>query len=150
MRSLLIADFHVVVVVDAMVVYSWILPMRDTVVLEIHDSNGNPNGKGYNDWQMGWFETKEDCSMDQYHLSKSDTMRNVGKAYLREVCQGNFGAYCIANHPTYPYYVCEWIGEPYMADKSEVLSIGSENFTVHKGDYLCRGIWLEKLEGTRN
>ena len=77
-------------------------------------------------------------------------MHTVGKTYSTQISQGNFVAYCIANDPAYPYYVVEWLGEPWIADKSEVITIGEERFTVCKGDYICRGIWLEKLHGARN
>ena len=109
-------------------------------MMQIHDENGNPTGKGYNDWKLGWFEPRNDCVLDEFHLSKADTMTHIGASYAREISQGNFGAYCIANHPTYPYYVCEWIGDPWEAEESEVLTVGDEQFTVHKGDWLCRGI----------
>ena len=127
---------------------------RDTCylwpIMKSFEADGTPTGKGYNDWGMGWFETRKDCSLEQYHGSKSDTMHTVGKTYSTQISQGNFGAYCIANDPAYPYYVVEWLGEPWIADKSEVITIGEERFTVCKGDYICRGIWLEKLHGARN
>ena len=82
--------------------------------------------------------------------SLADTMKQIGASYAKEIFQGNFGAYSIANDPEYPYYVCEWTGDPWVAELSEVLTIGYQKFTVHKGDWLCRGIWLEKLEGARN
>jgi len=127
---------------------------RDTCYLwpmiQVFDDEGKPTGRGYNDWGMGWFEPRKDCVMDQYHASKADTMREIGKAYVEEVIEGNFGAYCIANHPTYPYYVVEWIVVPWEVKKSEVLFIGREKNTVHKGDWLCRGVWMEKLDGAQN
>ena len=127
---------------------------RDTCylwpIMKTFAVDGTPTGKGYNDWGLGWFETRKDCSLDQYHGSKADTMHTVGKTYSTQISQGNFGAYCIANYPAYPYYVVEWLGEPWIAQKSEVISIGEETFTVHEGDYLCKGIWLEKIKGARN
>ena len=130
---------------------------RDTCYLwpmmQIFDDNGQPTGDGYNDWKFGWFEPRDDCKMDQYNASKADTLREIGETYSREVFSGNFGAYCIANDPKYPFYIVEWIGEPWQVDineESEEIIIGSQKFVVHKGDWVCRGIWLEKLDGARN
>ena len=77
-------------------------------------------------------------------------MHTVGKTYSMQISQGNFGAYCIVDHPDYPYYVVEWLGEPWVAEKTEDITIGVEKFSVFKGDYLCRGVWLQKLHGARN
>ena len=119
-------------------------------IMKSLDEDGKETGKGYNDWGMGWFEPRKDCSLDHYHGSKADTMLTVGKTYSMQISQGNFGAYCIADHPDYPYYVVEWLGEPWVAEKNEDITIGMEKFAVFKGDYLCKGVWLEKLHGARN
>jgi hypothetical protein len=119
-------------------------------MMERFDDNGNKTGEGYNDWRMGHFEARKDCVMDQFHASKADTMREIGKTYAREVFEGNFAAYCIANDPAYPYYVVEWMGEPWEAECDQRISLGIEEFVVHKGDWLCKGVWLEKLDGARN
>ena len=105
------------------------------------EADGTPTGKRYNDCGMGWFETRKDCSLEQYHGSKADTIHTVGKTYSTQISQGNFGAYCIVNDPAYPYYVVEWLDEPWIADKSEVIKIGEERFTVCKGDYIYLGTW---------
>ena len=74
---------------------------RDTCclwpIMKSFDGDGNETGKGYIDWGMGWFQR-----LDQYHGAKADTMHNVGRTYSMQILQGNFGAYCIANHRTYP------------------------------------------------
>lgn len=127
---------------------------RDTCylwpIMEIMDDNGNPTGKGYNDWSLGWFETRSDCRIDQYHASKADTLRGIGETYSKQIVEGDFGAYCIADDPDYSYYVVEWLGLPWQATEDEEIEIGTESFKVRKDDWLCKGIWLEKLNGGRN
>jgi len=118
--------------------------------MEMMDEDGKPTGKGYNDWKMGWFEPRSDCKIDQYHACKADTLREIGKTYSEEIVEGNIGAYCIADHPDYPYYLCEWVGKPWQAEKDEEIEIGEESFVVHKHDWLCRGVWFEKLPSGRN
>ena len=118
--------------------------------MEMKDEEGQPTGRGYNDWRLGSFEARSDCKIDQYHALKADTLWGIGESYRHEVVEGNFGAYCIADDPKYPYYVVEWVGEPWQAQKDEELVIGPEKFVVHKGDWLCKGVWLEKLVGGRN
>ena len=44
----------------------------------------------------------------------------------------------------------EWKGKPYQATKDDTIKIGTENFKVRQGDWLCNGIWMEKLVGGRN
>ena len=119
-------------------------------IMEISDDNDRPTCKGYNDWKMGWFETRKDCKMDEYHSSKADTLREIGETYSKQIVEGDFGAYCIANDPNYPYYVVEWLGEPWQATKDDEIDIGTQKFVVAKGDWVCRGIWMEKLNGGRN
>ena len=118
--------------------------------MEIFEDNGVPTGTGYNDWRMGHFETRLDYVIDQYHAAKSDTLKELGKYYCNEIVQGNYGAYMIADDPEYPYYVIEWVEEPWCAKKDDRIKIGTESFIVHKGDWICKGVWLTKLYGGRN
>ena len=52
--------------------------------------------------------------------------------------------------PNYHYYLVKWIGEPYQAPQTETVVVGNDKFPVVKGDWLCRGLWLEKLPEARN
>ena len=122
-------------------------------MMQIFDDNGQATGDGCNDWKFGWFEPRADCEMDQYNASKSDTLGEIRKLIRVKFFAGNFGAYCIANDPNYPFYIVDWIGETWQVDineESEEIIIGSQKFVVHEGDWICRGIWLQKLDGTRN
>ena len=96
------------------------------------------------------FELRSDCRIDQYHASKVDTLWGIGESYRHEIAEGNLGAYCIADDPKYLCYAVEWEGEPWQAEKDKELAIGPETFAVHKGDWICKGIWLEKLVSGRN
>ena len=64
-------------------------------IMEKRDDNGEGTGEGYNDWQFGHFEPREDCDMNQFHASKADTLRNIGKTYAREIVESDFGAYSV-------------------------------------------------------
>ena len=90
---------------------------------KMKNEEGNPTDKRYNDWGMGWFETRSDCVIDQYHAAKADTHREIGRTYRNKIIKGNFGAYCIANDPTYPCCVVEWIGEPWKAEEMKKLKL---------------------------
>ena len=119
-------------------------------IMRMVDSDGVATCSGYNDWRYGSFKKRIDCKLNQFHAAKADTLREIRKRYVREIIEGNFGAYCIADHKLYPYYLVEWIGEPWCADDDEVIVVGRKEFIVHKNDWLCRGIWFEKLLGGRN
>ena len=109
-------------------------------IMEMKDGGSKPSGKWYNDWGVGWFETISDSAMDQYHTSKADTLRQTGKRYRNKVVEGNFGAYTIADDPKYPYYVVEWVGEPWKAELDKEVLIDVEEFVVHKDGWICKGI----------
>ena len=79
-------------------------------IMQMKDKDGNPIGKGYNDWKLGKFEMRSDCKVDQYHALKADTLRGIGERYSEEIIEGDFGAYCIADDKKYPYYIVEWVG----------------------------------------
>jgi hypothetical protein len=65
------------------------------------------------------------------------------------IVAGTIGAYMTSDR-RYMYYMVEWMGLPYQAECDETILIGNNEFPVYKGDWLCRGVWLEKLTGGKN
>ena len=124
---------------------------RDTCylwpIMEMKDKNGDPTGEGYNDWKMGSFETRSDCVMNQFEAVKADTLHKIGERYGKSIVAENFGAYCVLDDKDYPFYIVEWKGRPWKAEKDEIIYVNEEPFEVKKGEWLCRGVWLEKLYG---
>ena len=82
-------------------------------------------------------------------MSKANTLFNIGKLYSEEIEEGQIGAYQV-DDPNYHYYLVKWIGKPYQAPRTEKIAIGTDKFPVVKGDWLCQGLWLEKLPDARS
>ena len=73
----------------------------------------------------------------------------TGRKYSVEVIEGNYGAYMVDDEES-PFYVVEWEGEPWRADADGSEVLDEQTYSWRKGDYLCRGRWLDKLHGGRN
>ena len=54
----------------------------------------------------------------------------------------------MVNDPLTPFYVVEWVGMPWRAEDDGEEEVSGHTYKWKKGDYLCRGIWLDKLAGT--
>ena len=104
------------------------------------DDEGKATGKGYNYWRLGWFEPRPDCKVEQCHASEANMLWDIGESYCSKIIEGNSGVYCIPDDPHYPYYIVKWVGEPWQSKKDGAVAIDAENFVVHKGDWLCKGI----------
>ena len=82
--------------------------------MEMKNNEGKATGKGYNDCRLDWFEPRSDCKVDQYHVSKADTLWGIGESYCSEITEGSFGAYYIADYPSYPYYIVMYDSQKQM------------------------------------
>jgi len=69
----------------------------------------------------------------------------MGERYSREIIRGGvYGAYMV-NDPLTPFYVVEWVGMPWRAEDDGEEEVNGHTYKWKKGDYLCRGNWLDKL-----
>ena len=118
-------------------------------IMEIFDKDGNSTGKGYNDWRYGQFVERNDSDNVQYHAALHDMNIKTGERISKGVIDGRVGAYMVSD-PQYPLYLVEWKGGPWMATEDGEEIVDSHVYKWRKGDYLCRGYWLEKLSGARN
>ena len=114
--------------------------------MEIRDEDGNSTGKGYNDWVFGKFVERKDSSHKQYHASLRDMNMKTGRRYASEIIDGSFGAYMVDGESS-PFYIVQWSDKPWMAEKDDEENLDGHVYKWSKGDYLCRGNWLDKLHG---
>ena len=61
-----------------------------------------------------------------------------------EVRIGRYGAYP-ANDAKYDYYIVKWTLKPLEAQTDRTYTLGQEEFTVKKGDMICRGDWFSRI-----
>ena len=59
---------------------------------------------------------------------------------------GRYGAYMVDGESS-PFYVVQWAGKPWRAEKDDEEDLDGHTYKWRKGDYLCRGSWLDKLYG---
>jgi len=116
--------------------------------MEIFDENGKSTGRGYNDWRYGTFDRRNDCDSAQFNAALHDMNIKTGERYAREIVGGGvYGAYMV-NDPATPFYVVEWVGMPWKAEEDGDEEVSGHTYKWKKGDYLCRGNWLDRLAGT--
>ena len=115
-------------------------------MMEIKDEAGNPTRKGYNDWVFERFVQRKDSSHKQYHASLRDLSMKTGRRYANEIVEGCFGAYMVDEESS-PFYIVQWSGQPWRAEKDSEECVDGHVYTWNKGDYLCYGNWLDKLHG---
>ena len=72
-----------------------------------------------------------------------------GEQYSKVAVQGNYGAYMVDNSK-YPYHLVKWVVVLWDVDGDGELEVVNVTYKFYKGDHLCQGIWLEKLQGRRN
>lgn len=94
---------------------------------------------------VGTGAVKDDSTKQKKVAFKPNTISHVRKL----IVAGNKGAYMTID-PKYMYYMVEWKGQPYQAECDDTIVIGRNEFPIYKGDWLCRGVWLEKLMGGKN
>ena len=117
-------------------------------IMEIFDKEGNSTGKGYNDWRYGTFKQRNDSENAQYHAALHGMNVKTGERYSKEIGRGaSYGAYMV-NDPETPFYIVEWEGKPWRAEDDGEEVVSGHTYNWRKGDYLCRGNWLDKLVGT--
>ena len=63
--------------------------------------------------------------------------------------KGNVGAYSVADPKFDNYYVVMWDAEPECAEEDTEIELEGQKFPVSKGDWYCRGVWLDKLHGAK-
>ena len=73
----------------------------------------------------------------------------IGERYSNEIEIKNYGMYTV-NNPKEPVYIVQWAQELQKADINGHKDVDGHTYTWNVGDYLCRAIWLEKLEDGRN
>ena len=118
-------------------------------IMEIFDEDGKSTGRGYNDWRYGEFVQRKDSDNTQFHAALRDMNIKTGERYSNDVIEGNIGAYMVSD-PQTPVYLVEWKGGPWMAEEDGEENVDGHVYRWRKGDYLCRGNWLDKLAGARN
>ena len=90
-----------------------------------------------------------DSTKQKDEATKNQTTKTCFSLLLLSVVAGNKGAYA-ADDDDYKYYIVQWKDRPYQAERDEIIVIGNYEFPVCEGDWLCRGVWLEKLIGGKN
>ena len=65
-----------------------------------------------------------------------------------QVQDGRFVAY-IVDDDCYDYYVVKQDGTPWKAEKYEVIRLGEQEYEVHKGEIILKGVWLDKIPSTK-
>ena len=104
-------------------------------MMEIKDEAGNPTRKGYNDWVFERFVQRKDSSHKQYHASLRDLSMKMGRRYANEIVEGCFGAYMVDEESS-PFYIVQWSGQPWRAEKDSEECVDGHVYTWNKGDYL--------------
>ena len=117
--------------------------------MEIVDEHGNGTGKGYNNWRFGSFVEDKKGVTAQYHASLRDMNIKIGERYFNEIEAENYGAYMIED-PQEPVYIVRWADDPWRADADGSEMVDGHTYKWTAGDYLCRGAWLDTLDGSRN
>ena len=105
------------------------------------------SGKGLNDWGKGKFVPAKDCDVVALNALKADTLRERGKKWSDEVDVGNVVAYTVEDTTYDNFYLAVIDGQPELATQAETIVLANDTFTIYKGDWFCRGTWLEKLGG---
>jgi len=90
-----------------------------------------------------------DSTKQKDDATKNQTTKTCIDHVGKSVVAGNKGAY-MADDNNYKYYIVQWKDRPYQAERDEIIVIGNNEFPVYEGDWLCRGVWLEKLIGGKN
>ena len=90
---------------------------------------------GYNDWKLILKNFKEEDILEWLEVSVSV----IGNRMVNQARKNVFGTY-IADDDHYDYYVVQWTGLPYAAEKSEVIELVRNQFTVQKGEMICAGV----------
>ena len=70
----------------------------------------------------------------------------VGIIMAYQVQDGRCGAYNI-EYDCYDYYVVKWYGTPWEARKY-FFCLSEEEFEVHKGEMVCKGLCFDKRPST--
>ena len=68
---------------------------------------------------------------------ENTTISGIGKMMSNEVGIGRYGAY-LANDANYDYYIVNWTSKTWESQTDRKYTLGQEEFTVKKGDMICR------------
>jgi len=107
-------------------------------------------GGSYNDFRILNLVDGEGHDEEQEMLAMVDNLKEYGKSVASAVVVGGYGAYSVEGDDNYDYYVCRWTDEPYEVLEDGEITVGEETTQVYKGDWVCRGSWLEKLPRAKN
>ena len=113
--------------------------------MESVDKNGDNIGEGYNDWKRGRFVKDKDKVKEHYYATLRKMNIKMGERYSEEIESSQYGAY-IADDPSTPFYLVEWVDDPRQAKESGEEEVNGKVSSWEKGDWLCRGAWLERFE----
>lgn len=110
------------------------------------------SSKDYNSWKIIDLVDDKTSDREQHKLGMMVSMADYGETVASGVVEGSFGAYIVADDPGYDYYMCQWEGSPFKVEKDELIvpGEGEDAVQVYEGDWICRGVWLEKLPDARN
>ena len=70
----------------------------------------------------------------------------TGRRYANEIIEGCFGT-CMLDKESSPFYIVQWSGKPWRAEKDGEEELDDHVYKWRKGDSLCQGNWLDKLHG---
>ena len=78
------------------------------------------------------------------------TLCGMEKKLSDDIKVGGFGA-CLTEDENYDYYLFKITEKATKVKKDADLEVGDgSKVNVCEGDWICRGIWMDKLRGAKN
>jgi len=109
------------------------------------------DGGSYNDFCILNMVDAKGHDQEQEVKSMVVALKGYGETVAEGVEVGGYGAYIVDDHD-YDYYLCRWTAEPFRVEQDEDMWVGEgeDPVQVFEGDWVCRGIRLEKLPQAKN
>lgn len=102
---------------------------------------------GYNDWKIVTLVPKPNGYVEDDDLDRLEVaMKSIGERMSSQIRVGNYGAY-VADDDRYDYYLFKCISEPEVAKEDTLFEIDGNSFSVKKGQWYCKGLWLDTVHG---
>jgi hypothetical protein len=104
--------------------------------------------RSWNDTKIISFAPAKDCDAEEMEETLVATLKQLAKTISRNVVIGGVGAYAVDNDVG-QYYLVKWTQVPWELLEDEIIMVKNTMTTVLRGDWICEGRWLNRVECAR-
>ncbi len=105
--------------------------------------------RGWNDTRIISFNQTKGCDNEEVEETFVATLKELAKTIARNVNIDGVGAYAVDDECD-RYYLVKWVDRPREIEKDEHIMVENTMMMVTKGDWVCNGMWYDRVERTKS